>query len=243
MGYSFTGKCRHGVFFIPHALVDKAFGEFSPAACKLLFFLYAAVNSRSAPCIRVSGAQLVYGLRMDYKTIRAARRELESKGAIRCGRAAKAGAPYELHLVNPETEEPFPPEDGRPEIADYKPRKSKAARSSPQNANSRAVRATRTPALAKARPSPAQEESPLSGAARLDAVSQERPWCCHACKGTDLWNLPDGTPRCSTCHPNPNGFKPDASQASAPTAPTISTSTVDDSVITEDGLPLKFDEF
>lgn len=237
MGYSFTGKCGHGIFSVPHALIDNgAFGELSPAACKLLVLLYSAMNSRSAPCIRISGAQLAHGLRMDCKTIRAARRELESRGAIRCGRAAKAGAPYELHLMNPETEEPFPPEDGRPEIADYKPRRSKTARSSPQNANSRAVRAARTPALAKVRPSPAQEESPLRG-----RCSEEEPWRCYTCNGTDLWNLLDGTPRCSTCHPNLNGFKADSSsQASAPIVPTISASTGADFAMTEHGLPLKF---
>jgi len=209
MGYLFKGECRRGIFSIPHALFDDGtFRKLTPAACKLLGFLYHDMNRRSAPCIRISLTQLALELGMDKKTIRAARKVLESKGAIRCRRARAAGGRYEFHLVNPETGKPFPPQAERPEIADYKPRKPKVADTA------------YTPVLATV--STKGESPPRSAAAPLGAASQERLRQCDICKGTDVWKLPDGTPRCSNCHPNPNG----------PTGT--------DSPMTADGLVMKF---
>jgi hypothetical protein len=238
MGYLFTGKCRHGIFSIPHALIDSgALSELSPAACKMLVFLYAAMNSRSAPCIRISGKQLSGGLEMDSKTIRAARRELESKNAIRCERAAKAGAPYELHLVNLETGEPFPPENERPKIADYKPRKSKSSLTVPENADS-PVR-VRTPTLAKVGLLPAQEESPLRGATPEDAVSHAVERVCHIHGNRNVWHRVDGSPVCGICHPESSE---DAALHHGPcaSASQFAASPGVDSVMTEHGLPIKF---
>jgi hypothetical protein len=205
MGYRLTGpgRCAGGIFSIPHALVDSgAFRELSPAACKLLVFLYAAMNARSAPCIRISLSQLAEALYMDNKTIRAARRELESKNIIRCSRAAKAGSPYELHLVNPETGKPFPPEDGRSTVADFRPRRSKTVATDPQTADSRAVRA-----VIKARPSAAGQptlraQQPQVGtSARKMNGSEERPACPIHPKGIVYWD--DSGWHCQSCEPSP----------------------------------------
>jgi hypothetical protein len=207
MGYSLTGagRCAGGIFAIPHALVDSgAFGDLSPAACKLLTFLYAAMNARSAPGIRISGAQLADVLKMDAKTIRAARKELESQGQIRCGRAAKAGAPCEFCLVNPETGEPFPPEDGRHSIADYKPRKPKAAAIAPQNADCRAVRvfgeALPIAADLQSRPHAQQQHSGEFAGGEQEAETQP---ACPIHENKYRYFDGKGERHCGICEPSP----------------------------------------
>jgi hypothetical protein len=207
MGYSLTGtgECAGGIFSIPHALVDSgAFGELSSASCKLLTFLYAAMNARSAPCLRISGAQLVGALTMDYKTIRAARKELESKGLILCGRAAKAGAPCEFHLLNPENGEPFPPEDGRPDVADYKPRKSKAALAAPQNADSRAARAASGAGTIVAESQPPQHiQQPQGGKFTRSKQENEAEPACPIHQNKKVYFDGDGERHCGICDPSP----------------------------------------
>jgi hypothetical protein len=109
VGYSLAGKCAF--FAVPYGVLDgEAFGDLSPAACKLLVFLYSGMNTRSAPGVRVSLTQLADALHMDAKTLRAARKDLESAGAILCA-GGKGGAAFEFRAVNPKTREPFPPEE------------------------------------------------------------------------------------------------------------------------------------
>lgn len=200
MGYSL--KCDY--FPMPHVLVDGGLlARLSPAECKLLLFLYAAINSRSAPCIRISLAQLAGLLHMDNKTIRTARRGLESKGLIRCGRAEKAGAPFELHVVNIETGEPFAPEDGRSEIAEYKPRKSKAAVTTTLQADSRAVRAARRPRTSAAESQPAQQaQQPQSGISMRKTHGTEEDLACVIHQNRAAYFDGDGTKHCQFCEPS-----------------------------------------
>ncbi len=226
MGYRLTGpgRCAGGIFSIPHGLVDSgAFRELSPAACKLLVFLYAAMNARSAPCIRISLSQLVEALHMDNKTIRAARRELESKNIIRCSRAAKAGSPYELHLVNPETGEPFPPENGRSTVADYKPRLLKAARTAPQSADSRAVRVAGEQFGNAAESQPPQHaQRPQGGTSEQQThESQDRTTCSKHSEEKGYWDA-NGW-HCQRCEPSayapPEETRSSPAKASSPPLP------------------------
>jgi hypothetical protein len=231
LGYLFKDKCTRGIFSIPHALLDDdVLSGLSPSAWKLLLFLYRAMNRFSAPCIRISLTQLAGELELDAKTIRAARIALESKGAIRSRRAEKTGGTYEYHLVNPETREPFPPADGRPETAEYKPRKSRTSLSAPSKVDSLAVPVTGSRVIDPLR----TEQKPLTSGAVVPLEGQT-PSCCYTCKGTEFWYLPDDAQRCSACHPNPNGL-----QSPGPISRTILTSTGTDPVMTKDGLPLKF---
>jgi hypothetical protein len=248
MGYLFSGKCVHGAFFVPHALVDScAFRKLSPSACKLLLFLYTAMGSHSAPCIRIPSAQLEEELDMDTKTIRAARKELEFKSQIHCGRAAKVGAPYEFHLLNPETGEPFPPEHGRPAIADYKPRQSRATLTTPETADSRAVRAVRKarPSAAERQPTLGSQQPQVGTSARKMNGSEERPACPIHPKGKVYWD--DSGWHCQSCEPS--SYAPPADSPALKTSRTqtlaaavriraASTSTAPE--MTEHGLPIRF---
>jgi hypothetical protein len=131
MGYRLE-KLSRGYLPVPHILFEDKYKELEPSECKLLMYLYHAMQRASSPCIRTSGTSLTLSLGMDSKTIRAARVGLESKGYIRCNRAAKAGAAYEYHLLNPENGEPFPPEVRRSPVADY-PGRTKADDNFPGN--------------------------------------------------------------------------------------------------------------
>jgi hypothetical protein len=186
---SYKLSCSY--FMVPHAIMDSdIFGELSPTACKLLIFLFSLMNASSAPCIRISLAQLSNRLHMDNKTIRAARKELESKSVIRCGRSAKAGAAYELHVMNTETLEPFPPMDGRATVADYK------ARTTP-------ARAVRVPT---AEPTPIQHAK-RPKKARLDQRALERESEETSCpihgNANVYFNTADGKTHCGVCDPSP----------------------------------------
>ena len=226
MGYSLAGKCTF--FAVPYDVLDgEAFGDLSPAAIKLLVFVYGCMNTRSAPGIRVSLAQLADALRMDAKTLRAARKDLESAGAIICA-GGKGGAAFEFRAVNPKTKEPFPPEDGRPEIADYKPRRPKGALTASPDAAPRPAPAPVAPAVFEVRPMftepapaltaprPAEVKAttiqrvklPQSATVQKDEVSHEGQRVCYMHGNRDVWQLADGTPRCNICHPNPNAPKP-----------------------------------
>jgi hypothetical protein len=220
MGYSLAGKCAF--FAVPYGVLDvEAFGDLSPAAIKLLVFIYACMNARSAPGVRVSLAQLADALRMDAKTLRAARKNLESAGAILCA-GGKGGAAFEFRTVNPKTREPFPPENGRPEIADYKPRRTKAALTATPDAAPVPVAPTvfevrpmlTEPAPASTAPRPADVKAiqrvkpPQSAAVQKDEMSHEGQRVCYMHGNRDMWQLADGTPRCNICHPNPNASTP-----------------------------------
>lgn len=204
MGYKLAGQCAF--FAVPYEVLDgEAFGVLSPAAIKLLVFIYSSMNARSAPGIRVSLAQLADALHMDAKTLRAARKNLESAGAILCA-GGKGGAAFEFRPVNPKTREPFPPEDGRPEIADYKPRRPKASLTASPDAAPKPTPAPVAPAVFEVRPMLTEPAS--ASTAPRPAVIQEQTWRCPLCRCTVPQRLPDGSEVCAACHPNPNAPNP-----------------------------------
>jgi Bacterial regulatory proteins, gntR family len=236
MGYKLSGQCPY--FAVPYEVLDdSAFGNLSPTACKMLVFLYAAMNQRSAPGVRISSSQLAEALHVNETTVRNARRDLEAAGAIRCT-GGKGGAVFEIRTINPRTSQPFPPEKGRPEIADWKPRRSRIAtpEAEPQAGPARVgttplpplpVRtlAPIAPRVAQAEPEPA---APLSTppAPLVDS------WRCRTCGCRSHWQHPGGSQRnCGECHPQP------ISQGCGAVIAKIEPGAVD-SPLTEHGLPL-----
>jgi hypothetical protein len=111
---------------------------------------------------------------MDIKTIRDARKELASKGQILC-LTEKAHAPLLFHLINIETGEPFPPEKGQSEIADYKPRNSTASLNSRKRAEPRALQTAKEPRVTATEYQPArQAQQPLGGSPALKTDGPEQ---------------------------------------------------------------------
>jgi len=141
VGYNLNHRVRHGYFTIPCFLFDNdLWAKLPKSACKLFTYLYFATHRCSSPCIRITGSEIEKALGMDSKTYQTAREVLQKFRLVRCTRGNKAGTPYEIHLINPETGEPFPTDAGRPPVAEYKPRARQADADAPKSATRRAVR-------------------------------------------------------------------------------------------------------
>ena len=186
---------KHGYFPVPQALMEgDNYAKLAPSECKLLHFLYAAMNRHSSPCIRISGTQLKMDLGMGDKTIRAARRGLESKGHIRCDRAD------EFQLLNPETGAPFPPEAGRTPIAEYKPRKTK-----PQGRAEKCMKPDSNGALARAEicVSAMPAECPQDGNSLLTKQKGKDDRTCPIHSKARIYYDGDWKWHCKECEPSP----------------------------------------
>jgi hypothetical protein len=236
MGYPLKDKFpAWGFYGVPHCLFDSgAFAALSASAQSLLIFYYRVFNRKFSPRFTVAERVIELEIGMTPNTIGGARKQLESTGLIRCERASKKGAPYIYHLVNPETNEPYPAESNKPAI--YEPSK-RIAVAAPEETDSPAVSDRSEAQQSMATPTPIREiATHKSTAATQSATVQRVEGICYQHGNKSVWQRGDGSPVCGECHP-PLHSQESILRNKPESTPQTTAHSAD---MTEHGLSLKF---
>lgn len=215
MGYLFKNQCTGGTFWMPQWLYDGGIAsDLSPSARVLLEFFYHVLNRTGAPCFEVSERVIVRETRLTPKTIRKARRELERAQLLTCAKAARAGAPCVFRLLNPETKQPFPPQEKAFAVYDPERReKLRAAVAGVQDVQPRATTADRTPRVTRVEQKPIPPDKHSQSAVKTQTQQDAAPVC--AVHGDEhVWFSRDGSAHCGICEPDP--YAPKAAIAPSP---------------------------
>jgi hypothetical protein len=204
VGYSFKGKLAGGFYSVPHWPHDKnAMSRLSGSASTLWHFFYRVLNRVGSPRFSVSECVIRSETGMSPKTIRTSRAELTKCNLVTWAPDAKRGGPCVYHLVNPETNEPFPVERrGVPVYDPGKEERLKAAFVARQNAPQRAPRGARTHRETSSGSQPSPATPPIEIAHRT-AADDTSPLCKK--HGNAFLSFPkDGATYCGLCKRDPN---------------------------------------
>ena len=204
MGYSFNHKLTSGFYSVPHWPYEQRTLSALPASASVLWhFFYRVLNRVGSPRFSVSERVIHTETGLTPKTIRAARGHLIHRDLIACVTDATRGGPCVYHLINPETNEPFPVErSGTPVYDPGRDQRRKTAFITRQSAPQRAPRVPRTRRETSTDSAPATAivtaETP-----RTPTPFEVRPVCkkhgdIHVCLQKD------GTTFCGLCRRDPN---------------------------------------
>jgi hypothetical protein len=215
MGYLLKDKCEGGFFYKPQWLYDGGLvPKLSLSERALLDFFFHVVNRTGSPVFLVSESVIEDKTGLTRKTIRAAREGLRKERLIGCKRTGSAGAPYVFILFNPETQQPFPHDGKAPAVYDPERRKKvRAVQDDLQKVVDQAVRPSASALAFKPIPRPnpepkipgpkSQQQDSSKGLGVRPEEERKPDQLCRLCGTSSVWYLPDGTPRCRNCHPNP----------------------------------------
>ena len=205
-------------FAIPSALMDDGICKgLSGSACKLYLFLCHMANHKRAPIVEASNEEIMSttGIR-DHKSLKKARRELAVKGLVKC--SVTADRVYAHTLLMPGTGAKFPVPIDRSGIRRYRRQSRQNGQPSRQYASRPRTKTARTqaPPTEDSKPQPEHRDpaTPRMGESNSSALKNA---VCRIHPGGQVWHLPDGTPRCVICHPNPAGLKREPTELKVPT--------------------------